>query len=223
MAFVANIVIAALVVLSGCSMMTPPSIVHQPMTARAAPRADNIQNAGAIYQPDSAKLSFYDDRRAILVGDTITVIIEEKTSASKKSSGNASRNGSTGLTTPTLSGLPIKALQNINVEATSATTFSGSGDAASNNLFTGSLAATVIETFPNGNLLVSGEKQITINQGTEFIRFSGVINPVNVTAANTVSSTRVADARIEYRGNGYIDEAQTMGWLSRVFLSIWPF
>ena len=81
----------------------------------------------------------------------------------------------------------------------------------------------MIEVYPNGNLLVSGEKQVTINQGTEFIRFSGVVNPVNVTSTNTVSSTRVADARIEYRGNGYIDEAQTMGWLSRVFMTIFPF
>ena len=67
---------------------------------------------------------------------------------------------------------------------------------------------------PNGSLLVSGEKQVTINQGTEFTRFSGVVNPVNVTSTNTAVLDPVADARIEYRGNGYINEAQTMGWLS---------
>jgi flagellar L-ring protein precursor FlgH len=70
---------------------------------------------------------------------------------------------------------------------------------------------------------VSGEKQVSINNGTEYIRFSGVVNPVNVTAANTVSSTRVADARIEYKGRGYISEAQTMGFLQRLFLSVSPF
>jgi hypothetical protein len=70
---------------------------------------------------------------------------------------------------------------------------------------------------PNGNLLVSGEKQIAINQGNEFIRFSGIVNPVSVTGANTVQSTQVADARIEYRANGYIDETQQMGWLQRFF------
>ena len=111
----------------------------------------------------------------------------------------------------------------MDVQAKSNSKFSGSGDVASNNLFQGNLAVTVIEVLPNGNLLVSGEKQVTINQGTEFIRFSGVVNPVNISAANTVSSTRVADARIEYRGNSYINEAQTMGWLQRAFNLVWPF
>ena len=81
----------------------------------------------------------------------------------------------------------------------------------------------MIEVLPNGNLLVSGEKQIGINQGSEFVRFSGIVSPATVTAANTVSSTQVADARLEYRGNGYIDEAQTMGWLARFFLSFLAF
>ncbi|MDP1935016.1 MAG: flagellar basal body L-ring protein FlgH, partial [Nitrosomonas sp.] len=81
---------------------------------------------------------------------------------------------------------------------------------------------TVIEALPNGNLVVSGEKQIGINQGQEFIRLSGVVNPVHI-MANTISSTQVADARVEYRANGYLDEAQTMGWLSRFFLSVTPF
>jgi len=80
----------------------------------------------------------------------------------------------------------------------------------------------VIDVLPNGNLLVSGEKQVGINQGHEFIRLSGVINPINI-MRNTVSSVQVADARIEYRGSGYLDEAQTMGWLSRFFMTISPF
>jgi flagellar L-ring protein FlgH len=208
---------------TACSLMTPPATVHQPMTARPAPRADVITNAGGIYQPDSARLVLYEDRRARFVGDTLTIVIEENNSASKKSSSTADRTGDVNLQVPTVSGFPAKTFQGANIEATSATSFEGKGDAASNNLFRGNLSVTVIEVYPNGNLLVSGEKQVTINQGTEFIRFSGVVNPLNVSATNTVSSTRVADARIEYRGNGYIDEAQTMGWLSRVFMNVWPF
>jgi flagellar L-ring protein FlgH len=208
---------------AGCSMVTPPATVHQPMTARPAPRSDVIVNPGAVFQPETARLALYEDRRARLVGDTLTIVIEEKTTASKKSSGSADRSGSVDLKVPTVSGFPAKAFQGSDIEATSANSFAGKGDAASNNLFQGNLAVTVIEVYPNGNLLVSGEKQVTINQGTEFIRFSGVVNPVYVTSANTVSSTRVADARIEYRGNGYINEAQTMGWLSRVFNLVWPF
>jgi flagellar L-ring protein FlgH len=213
----------AVVALAGCNLMTPPATVHQPMTARPAPHQDAIVNPGAIYQPESARMNLNEDRRAFFVGDTLTIVIEEKTSASKKSSGNAARTGSTALTVPTVAGVPFKTFQGMNIEADSSQKFSGAGDASSNNLFSGNLAVTVIEVYPNGNLLVSGEKQVTINQGTEFIRFSGVVNPVNVTFTNTVSSTRVADARIEYRGNGYINEAQTMGWLSRVFMTIWPF
>lgn len=215
--------VAALLALAGCNLMTPPATVHQPMTARPVPHQDAIVNQGAIYQPESARMNLNEDRRAFFVGDTLTIVIEEKTSASKKSSGNAARTGSTALTVPTVAGVPFKTFQGMNVEADSSQKFSGAGDASSNNLFSGNLAVTVIEVYPNGNLLVSGEKQVTINQGTEFIRFSGVVNPVNVTFTNTVSSTRVADARIEYRGNGYINEAQTIGWLSRVFMTIWPF
>ena len=85
------------------------------------------------------------------------------------------------------------------------------------------MAVTVVEVLENGNLLVSGEKQVTINQGTEFIRFSGVINPAYILPNNSVSSTRVADARLEYRSTGYVSEAQTMGWLSRLFMSVSPF
>ena len=85
------------------------------------------------------------------------------------------------------------------------------------------IAVTVIDVLPNGNMIVAGEKQIGINQGSEFIRLSGVVNPAFILAGNTVSSTTVADARIEYRGSGYIDEAQTMGWLSRIFQSVMPF
>ncbi len=215
--------VVGLLALAGCNTMTPPATVHQPMTARPPGHRDVPLNVGAIFQPDDPRLSLYEDRRAFYVGDTITIVIEEKTSASKKSSGNANRTGTTDLTIPTISGWPMKGLQGTDIQAGSAQKFSGSGDAASNNLFSGSLAVTVIEVFSNGNLLVSGEKQVTINQGTEFIRFSGVVNPVHITFSNLVSSTRVADARIEYRGNGYINEAQTVGWLSRVFMNIWPF
>ena len=82
---------------------------------------------------------------------------------------------------------------------------------------------TVNEVLANGNLIVSGEKQMGINQGSEFIRFSGIVNPLHLTAANTVQSTLVADARIEYRGTGIVDNAQTTGWLTRFFLNFLPF
>jgi flagellar L-ring protein precursor FlgH len=213
----------AVALFAGCAWNTPPATVHQPMTARPVPVRDEHSNPGAIYQPESARLALFQDIRARWVGDTITIVLEEKTSASKKSSSNASRTGSTELSIPVYDELPLGGLQGTGIDASSSVDFEGEGDAASNNAFTGRLAVTVIEVLENGNLLVSGEKQVSINQGTEYIRFSGVINPAYIKPDNSVSSTRVADARLEYRGTGYISEAQTMGWLSRLFMTISPF
>lgn len=213
----------AVALFAGCAWNAPPTTVHQPMTQRPQPTQQPVLNSGSIYQPDHARLALFSDRRARFVGDTITVMIEERTTASKKSSASATRESSIDLPSPTIAGFPGKGMQDFNISARSSTEFEGEGDAASNNLFTGSLSVTVIEVLENGNLLVSGEKQVTINRGTEFIRFSGVINPINITPTNSVSSTRVADARIEYRGTGYVAESQTMGWLSRFFMSVYPF
>ena len=122
-----------------------------------------------------------------------------------------------------MQGVPGKFLAPLSVGAATDSSFNGQGSAAANNTFSGTIAATVIDVYPNGNLLVSGEKKLAINTGDEFIRFSGVINPANVTALNTVQSVQVADARIEYKGSGYIDEAQSMGWMQRFFNVILPF
>jgi flagellar L-ring protein precursor FlgH len=122
-----------------------------------------------------------------------------------------------------LSKLPPKFLQGLDISAGSDNSLDGKGSSSADNNFTGTITVTVTDVLANGNLLVSGEKQVAINQGNEYIRFSGVINPAYVTAGNTVNSVQVADARIEYRGTGYIDEAQQMGWLARFFQIISPF
>ena len=117
-------------------------------------------------------------------------------------------------------GVPIT--KNVDIGASSTNDFSGAGEAASTNNFTGTITVSVIEVLPNNYLVVSGEKQLAMTQGTEYIRFSGVVRPETV-INNMVSSIQVADAKIEYKANGYIDEAQTMGWLSRLFMTISPF
>lgn len=208
--------------LAGCATV-PSTNVHQPMSARPQPVPDAPAPNGAIYQASTARLALFEDLRARHVGDTLNILIEEKNAASKKSGSSASRSGSASLAVPSIFGLPGKSFENASLDANSSNKFAGKGDSASNNAFTGSIAVTVIEVFANGNLLVSGEKQVSIDQGTEFIRFSGVVNPTTINGSNTVSSTKVADARVEYKGTGYIDEAQTMGWLARVFLTVLPF
>jgi flagellar L-ring protein precursor FlgH len=210
---------------AGCGAMRTVEI-QQPLTARPAPvvAAPGAQTGGAIFQTVNYQ-PLFEDRRARNVGDVLTIVLNEKLQATKQSGSSVDKSGSTSLAIPTMIGhLPLKnLLSGTSVSGTSDTKFSGKGDSASSNAFTGTITVTVIEVLGNGNLIVAGEKQIGINQGSEFIRFSGVVSPTFVVNNNTVSSTQVADARIEYRGTGYIDEAQTMGWLSRLFMSVSPF
>jgi len=207
--------------ISACTTV-PPTNVHQPMTARPAPATDKLPASGTIYQAGASR-TLFEDRRARYVGDTMTIAIAETTSAATKSATNASRSTSISASVPLVTGLPGKSLQGIGLEATGANSLAGKGDAAANNVFTGTITVTVIEVLPNGNLLVSGEKQVSIGAGTEYIRLSGVVNPYFINAANTISSGNVADARIEYKESGVISEAQVMGWLARFFLTFLPF
>jgi flagellar L-ring protein precursor FlgH len=208
---------------TGCISVTPPTSVHQPISVRpnvpaAAPRSD-----GAIYAAGLSGGLLFEDRRARNIGDTLTIVIAEKTDASKKSNTNTGRNSNNTFGVTALAGLPGKSLLGSNLNATSGFSFDGKGESASANGFTGTITVTVTEVLANGNLLVSGEKQVGINQGSEFIRLSGIVNPTQLTATNTVQSTQLADARIEYRGSGAVAENQQTGWLTRFFLNVLPF
>ena len=208
--------------LSGCVTTTPPTAVHQPMTARPEPRAAIAPSSGAIFSVASAR-PLFEDRRARFVGDTLIINIQEKVQASKKSENKTTRSSDVDVSVPTIVGLPFKGAQGTTLAASGTNNFNGKGENTSSNDFTGTLTVTVIEVYPNGNLLVSGEKQIGLKEGEEFVRFSGVVNPNTITSANTVTSTQVADARIEYKANGFLDSAQVMGWLGRFFLTFMPF
>ena len=208
--------------LLGACTSVPPTNVHQPMTARPVARTENLAATGSIYQAGVSR-TLFEDRRARYVGDTMTIAIGESTTASTKSNTNASKTTAINASVPTVSGLPGKSLQGLALDASSSNTLAGKGDAAANNVFTGTITVTVIEVLPNGNLLVSGEKQVSIGGGTEYIRLSGIVNPYFINAANTIGSGNVADARIEYKESGVISEAQVMGWLSRFFLSFLPY
>jgi len=212
---------AMLVTLSGCvSLPAPTAIIQQPMSARAA-QAGPPPNNGAIYQAGIHDRPLFEDRRARQLGDTLVILLNEKTNASKKSNSSANKHGDVNFGIPPIVfGVPIT--KKVDMGASSTNQFEGKGEAASANNFSGTITVTVIDVLPNRNLVVSGEKQLAMTQGSEYIRFSGVVRPETV-INNTVSSIQVADARIEYKANGYIDEAQTMGWLSRFFLTVSPF
>ncbi|WP_234472966.1 MULTISPECIES: flagellar basal body L-ring protein FlgH [Erwiniaceae] len=223
------LVATLLLTLNGCALVPRTPLVQGATTAEPTPSAPPVVN-GSIFQ-GVAPLNYgyqplFEDRRPRNIGDTLTITLQENVSASKSSSANASRDGSNSFgvsTVPTgLSGLVGAAGEKAGLDANGKNDFAGKGGATANNTFTGTITVTVNQVLSNGNLRVVGEKQIEINQGTEFIRFSGVVNPRTISASNAVLSTQVADARIEYVGNGYINEAQTMGWFQRFFLNVSP-
>lgn len=212
--------LASVLMLGGCGPLARQPVV--PDESMDVPLAPQRLANGSIYQGRRGSQPLFEDRRPRMVGDTLTVELNEQVSASKTSSSSADRSGSMGLAFSTSSDRASK-VGNYGLNASTDHEFAGSGGSRANNSFTGTISVTVMEVLPNGNLRVRGDKQIAINQGTEFIRFSGIVNPRTITGENTVLSTQVSRARIEYVGEGYINEAQRMGWLHRVLLNLSPF
>lgn len=210
-------ILAALLVLAGCAA-SPTTIVQGPTTARpmlveTAPAAD-----GAIYNANSYRPMF-EDRRARHIGDLLTVNITERTVANKNGTSTGNKSGSASFTTPGL----LAGVIGAGVALESGTKYADGDNQTASNNFTGTLGVTVTEVLPNGNLIVAGEKQVAMNKGTEFIRFSGMVSPDTIQPGNIVSSTVIADARVEYRTNSRLDRAEVTSMLSRFFLSILPF
>lgn len=179
---------------------------------------------GAIYQHHNSRLLF-EDRKARRRGDLITVILDESTVAAKNASTRASRGTAIDLSAPTIFGKT--ATLNGNPAASnleSATDFSGSGDSSQSNSLFGNITATVIDVTPNGNLVINGEKKLTLNSGHEIIRVSGVVRPTDLTPQNTIVSTLIANGNIEYSGRGMIADHNKSGWITRLVTSrFWPF
>jgi flagellar L-ring protein precursor FlgH len=166
------------------------------------------------------------DLRARSVGDILTILLVERTDASKESSTSTARGSSVDTGLPTFAGRPITSNGTpiLSNELSSDTTFDGQADSSQSNRLDGSITVTVAQRLPNGNLLVRGEKLITINQGEEFIRLEGIIRPVDIGPENTVESTKVADAAITYSGRGNLQATNRPGWLTRFFNSpFFPF
>lgn len=208
--------------LGGCSLLYPKVEIDTPTTAKPSPVAVAPQRSGAIYQASNYR-PLFEDQRARYVGDVLVIQLNEKLNASKKGTSNVDRSSDMGVSIPVIQGFPGKTFQGGEISATTSNTFDAEGGTESSNLFTGTITVTVTEVLPNGNLRVGGEKQIGIEHNTETLRFTGIVDPKTILPGNTVSSTQVADARIDYRSRGYISEAQTMGWLARFFLSFIPF
>jgi flagellar L-ring protein precursor FlgH len=190
---------------------------------------------GAIFDVRN-NIALFEDYRARRVGDILTVRLEEQTDAEKESETTVSKSNSNGINNPVLFGttpqfdlpskLPLASTEDNNLafRLGSESDFTGEGESGQNNKLSGNISVSVVEVLPNGNMIIRGEKVITINQGNEYIRLAGMVSPRDIAADNSISSVRIADAQISYVGDGAPNDANVMGWLSRFFVSaLMPF
>lgn len=213
--------IAATLVLQACATapaMPPPAALPMPPPPAAA-------TEGSIYAA-GAGLVLFEDQKARRVGDTLTIVLVESTTAQKKASTNTSKDSNASISGPTLFGRPVtvNGVPVLEAELGSSKDFKGEGDSSQSNKLQGSVGAVVMQVLPNGNLFVSGRKQIQINQGSETVGIEGIVRPVDIRPDNTITSDRVANASISYSGQGAVADSNVMGWASRFFNSGWfPF
>ena len=226
-----RLVISAAVVLlvSACSMLPQKISVDfaeakgvAPMAQTTGSSARSRATSGSLFNASTYRPSF-EDYRARAVGDTVTINIVENVAATQTSKSIANRSATMDASVSAFPLLPAAEAAKLKIGTKSANDFAGKGETESKNDFTGTITTTVIEVLPNGHLVVAGDKQIGVNQNVDVLRFSGTVDPRVVQPGSIVNSTQVANARIETKGRGASNEAQTVGWLSRFFFSLLPF
>lgn len=219
--------------LVGCTSV--PSRDPEFASVRPTTVPETIPTSGAVYQP-GYELFLFEDLRARRPGDMLTIRLVEKTDASKQAETMIDKSNETSIANPTLLGAPVqfsvpnfmplasRTNNSLETSLSSSTDFEGTGKSTQSNSLSGEITVTVAEVLANGNLVVRGEKLLTLNQGHEHLRFSGIVRPADIASDNSVLSTKVADAKIVYAGEGVVAAANGLGWLSRFFVSIFfPF
>ena len=176
--------------------------------------------AGAIYAAGPT-LQLYSDRRARDVGDLLTITLLENTTAQTSANTATNKESNLSLGTPSILGAPVTlgGKDILSATAKGARDFTGKGNSAQSNRLQGNVTVTVVQRLPNGNLVVQGQKNLRLNQGDELVQVQGIVRPGDISADNTVPSSRVAEARIVYGGRGPVAQSNAMGWLSRFFNS----
>lgn len=208
---------------AGCAAVPQQQAMESPaeMVTVATP---SPASRGAIYRA-GYEAALFEDIKAQRVGDILTVLLVEKTDASKKASTSTKKDNDFDIKNPTffgnLGGIANSTLAN---QLNAKRDFNGEGDSSQSNSLNGNITVVVKEVLANGNLRVSGQKMVTINQGSEYVRLEGFVRPLDVSPDNTVLSTKIANARVSYSGSGVVADANSMGWLSRFFNSVlWPY
>lgn len=176
---------------------------------------------GAIFQVSAGYGGLYEGARARSVGDPLTIVLTERTQASKSAGSKLDSGGGFGITPPSTG--PLSAVKPTDLKISGDRNFGGTGTADQSNALSGEISVTVAEVLPNGTMIVQGQKTLTLNRGDEFIQIRGLVRPADIDANNRVLSTRVADAMIAYTGRGDVARASRQGWLNRFFQTISPF
>jgi flagellar L-ring protein precursor FlgH len=188
--------------------------------APAAPVAAPVAN-GSIFQVEQGYAALHEGWRARRVGDPLTIVLVERTAASKSASSKLDSNGGFSLTPPSTG--PLNLFNQTDASASGNRNFNGGGSADQANSLSGEISVTVSQVLPNGTLVVQGQKRVILNRGDETIQIKGIVRTADVDRDNRVLSTRVADAQIAYTGKGDVARASRQGWLSRFFQVISPF
>ncbi|MEJ5999996.1 flagellar basal body L-ring protein FlgH [Paucibacter soli] len=209
--------------LGGCSTMyREPHIEMQNAPVVQLPAAPTVVAAnGAIYQAANYR-PLFEDHRARLVGDTLTIQIVEKVSASQSSTSELDKSGTLSAGVTALPGISSNSFGRASAAGSSSNKATGKGSNQNTNEFSGTITAVVTAVLPNGHLMISAEKQIGVNHNVDVLRFSGQVDPRSILQGNTVPSASVANVRIEQRGRGVVNDAHGIGWLSRFFLNLSP-
>ncbi len=218
--------LSSALLLSACASLQEP-IPNDPNFAPLPPEpaARPVIQNGSLFAQNFSN-SLYSDQKARQEGDIITVILTERTQASKKAKTEMQKDSSTSFGPMVgLGGRNVSVAGNVlQFGADSASDYKGDSKADQSNSLTGNISVHVLQVMSNGNLVVRGEKWLTLNTGKEYIRLTGVIRQQDVDVHNTVESTKIANARIEYSGTGAHHYGQSPGWLSRFFNGpLWPF
>ena len=192
----------------------------EPTLPAPPPPAPRVAD-GSIFNVSTGYAPLHEGHRARAVGDPVTILLVETTTTSKSAGSKTQRGGGASITPPTAG--PLSFLNPDALKASSQSSFNGQGNATQTSTLAGELSVTIAEVRPNGTALLRGEKRLLLSQGQEWIQFAGIVRLTDIDVDNRVASSRVADARIEYAGNGSIARAGREGWLSKFFNIISPF
>jgi len=216
-------VVAMGAALSGCASFNAPPKVDLADTrpVQAVPVLQPPPSNGAIFQVSQYR-PLFEDHRARLVGDTLTVSIVEKVTASQSSNSSVDKSGTLDGSIKAVPLVKTSPLDRASISGTSSNTFAGKGATENTNDFSGMITVIVTGVLPNGHLQIAGEKQIGVNDNVDVLRFSGQVDPRTIQPGNTVASAMVANVRVQHRGRGPAADANRIGWLSRFFLNVLP-